>query len=445
MSSKEVEIKFPEKLLEPLFDKKIKHRIFKGGRAGGKSESIARAIILISLQEKGNILCVRSFQVAMKRSSYSLLKRVIEEHGLEDLFHFYVDGIVCKLNGNRFMFIGCNSLSNPRSELAKGLDNVKWCWCEEAHTFRQMDIEILLPSVRAENAVFFWSYNSNSEPCPVSTYFSKHSLAQFTTIDYDENPFVPQSMIEEAEELKLMDYEQYLKVWKGKPYVDLRTKLIDPSWIQSAINLWTGEDDGQLVYGLDVADEGDAENALCRRRGNSITDVWYWSEGDTYETAQKTSEIIEKGGHLVYDRVGVGAGVKSSMRVIKPEYPTTPYSNGNSVLNPFREYKKTGIKNKDMFSNLGAQQWFALRDMLQASHSVLLQRQIDPNQPFLTINPKINCIQELTAELGQIEFSTNPKGQIIVDKKPKGCPSPNKADAVMMALVKPRIASAPIF
>ena len=443
MTNLEVDFQFPKKLIKPLFYTDKKHRLFKGGRAGGKSESIARALIILSMQTKGNILCVRSFQVAIKKSNYSLIKRVIEESNLLCMFEFYVDGIVCKANGNRFMFLGCNSLSNPKSEMAKGLDDVKYCWCEEAHTFRDMDIEILIPSVRAEDCVFFWSYNSNSEPCPVSMYFSRHSKAEFTTIDYDENPFLPKSMIEEAEELKKMDYEQYLKVWRGKPYVDLTSRLIDPAWLTSAVELWKGEDDGQLVYGLDVADEGGAENALCRRRGHSITDLWSWEEGDTYETARKSLGLMEKGGHLIYDRVGVGAGVKSSLRVLDPNFPTTAYSNGNAVLNPTREYKRTGIKNKDMFSNLGSQQWFILRDMLQASHARVLGREHEGD--YLTVNPKLKGLSELVKELAQIEFSTNSKGQIAVDKKPKGCPSPNKADSVMMTLMKPKVLASPIF
>jgi len=339
---KTVEIEIPEKLKAPIFKSKKKHRLFKGGRGGAKSESIARALILFSMELSGNILCTRSVQNSLKDSIYSLLVRIINDHGLTPFFTIKVDGLVCNLNGNKFIFKGMNALSDPKSEQAKGLDNIKVCHIEEAHTVTERDIEVLLPSVRADDCFFLYTYNSNKEPCFVSEFFGKHPDAEFTEIHYFENPFLPQTLKDEAEALKVIDPEKYRQVWLGEPSTDTTKQVLIKAWIDAAVSLYQKESensDGLRVYGLDIADEGEDDSALCLRKGLAVIDIESWHDCDTTETAEKAVAKIKQPCHLVYDRVGMGSGVKATLRRIGANIPTTAYSIGDAVDNPNAEHE----------------------------------------------------------------------------------------------------------
>ena len=446
----ETDINIPEKLIQPIFQSKKKHRLIKGGRGGAKSESVARALIVFALMEKGNILCTRSVQNSIKDSVYSVLARVIEKQGLTKYFEIKVNEIVSRSNGNKIMFKGCNSLSDPKSEAAKGLDEIRICWVEEAHTISERDIDILLPSIRMNGSFFFWTYNSNKEPCVVKEYFENHSNAEFTEIQYYENPFLPETLYDEAMELKRTNEQKYREIWLGEPSTDTTKNIIIGKWFDSAVKLYELKKenmDGATVYGLDIADEGADSNALAERSGFAFMDIWERDTGDTIATADWAVKLMKPSTHLVYDRVGVGAGVKARLREKYGHIDTTPYSNGDAVANPIKQWNKTGIKNKDMFANFGAQHWFYIRELFMNSEKILLGEDISDNpvKEYITIRPDIKLIRKLKQQLLQIEFDSNPKGQIIIVKTPEGFTSPNLADAFMMSFKKPKKLAGIIF
>jgi phage terminase large subunit len=386
----------------------------------------------------------------MKDSTHRLFSRLIEVLKLSDCFDIRKDGITCLLNGNEMIFRGCNALSDPKSEGAKGLDEVRICWVEEAHTVTDRDIEILLPSIRAKKSIFFWTYNSNKEPNPVSTYFARHSNAEFTSIHYWENPYLTDEQKEEARQLRRMNYQKYCEVWLGEPSTDTTRNVLILKWIDSAIKLYELEEaellknkefksnaDGVFVYGLDVADEGKDSNSLAKRKGNALIDIWERATGDTTQTADWAVGMIFKNkGHLIFDRVGVGAGVKARLRQEYPEIETTPHSNSDAVVNPLKQWEFTKITNKDMFLNFGAQHWFYIRTMFENSFKKLNGKKFVGD--YITINPKIKLLLKLKQQLLQIEFETNSKGQIHIIKAPEGCSSPNLADSFMISYRKPK-------
>lgn len=442
-----VDCDIPEKLIEPIFFSKKKHRIIKGGRGGAKSESVARAILTFSIFFIGHTLCTRSVQNSIKDSVYSVIVRLIKKQKLEGLFEIKINEIVCRRNGNKIIFKGCNALSDPKSEAAKGLDEIRYCWFEEAHTATENDIDILIPSVRAKDAVFFWTYNSNKEPCIIQEYFQDHSNAEFTEIHYYENPFLPETLLEEAEECKRLNYDKYKEIWLGQRSTDSSKNVLILDWIEAAIKLYEPDSDGRIVFGLDLADEGEDKSALVMRKGLAIESAEEWDYGDVVDSTRKAYQIMRRYDkpHCIFDRVGIGAAAKATLKKESPDIKTTAHSNGDSVENPNKEYVdmgvKTGIKNKDMFGGLGPQQWFEVRTLFYNAWRKLRGEEVDE---YVTINPDIKNLKKLKKELLQIEFETNNKGQVMIVKAPKGTKSPNLADALQMCLRKPKILSKPI-
>ena len=440
-----VRIEIPEKLNYPLRLSTKKHRLVKGGRGGGKSESIARVILEKMMQGSGNVLCSRSVQNSIEDSVYSLLSKLIIKMELTPVFRILKNAIIYVPTGSRIIFKGCNALSDPKSESAKGLDEFEICWIEEAHTITERDVDILIPSIRKEGAVFFWSYNSN-RVCYVDEHFREHSNAEITTINYWENPFCPQTLIEEAEECLRTNPQKFREIWKGEISTDTTRKVIINIWIESAIRLYQKENDGVEVYGLDVSDGGDDNDALARRKGLALEQLWQWEfpGGNTIKTAKKAVEYMggaDSKGHLVFDRVGVGSGVKATMIEMFPGIKTTPHNNGDEVQNKSFTYEGSGVKNKDTFGNFGAQHWFFMRELFENAYkkeSGMKDKNGDEIEKYITINPQINYLLELKQQLLQIEFRENERGLKYIVKAPKGTKSPNLADATMMSFRKPK-------
>ena len=80
----EIRAQFPAKL-RPLFSPK-RYKVMHGGRGGGKSWAVARALLLKAAEEPLRVLCAREIQKSMKESVHRLLKDQIVSLGLESEF-----------------------------------------------------------------------------------------------------------------------------------------------------------------------------------------------------------------------------------------------------------------------------------------------------------------------------------------------------------------------
>ena len=207
------EITLP-KAYKPLLDKK-RHRYYcyKGGRGGSKSESFARALLLLGAQEKCNILCAREFQNSIKESVHGMLEAIINSSPSLASFYTVLNTEIRGANGTQFIFSG---LRNKIMSL-KSIHNVKYCWVEEAETVSDYSWKILIPSIRGEGSEIWISYNPELEDSATNQRFVYNTPGDcyLRHINYDENPYFPDVLRKEMEELKERNYQEYLHVWEG--------------------------------------------------------------------------------------------------------------------------------------------------------------------------------------------------------------------------------------
>ena len=97
---------FPAKL-RPLFEPR-RYKVMHGGRGGGKSWAVARALILMAASDPLRVLCAREVQKSMKDSVHRLLKDQIVALGLESDFDVLETEIRGR-NGSLFLFTGLQS------------------------------------------------------------------------------------------------------------------------------------------------------------------------------------------------------------------------------------------------------------------------------------------------------------------------------------------------
>nr|WP_237730478.1 PBSX family phage terminase large subunit [Serratia marcescens] len=147
----------------------VRWRWTYGGRGGGKSVEIARALVILGAIDPMIILCAREFQNSIGDSVLALLEAEIYALGLN---HFYSvkNNEITGRNGTRFTFKGLRN--NIQS--IKSMHGIKICWVEEAQTVSQDSWDILSPTVRANKSEVWVSFNPREETDPTYAMMIRH-------------------------------------------------------------------------------------------------------------------------------------------------------------------------------------------------------------------------------------------------------------------------------
>ena len=203
---------FPEKLSCLFFPEKIRYRVLYGGRGGAKSWGIARALLIKGAKQPLRILCAREFQTSLKDSVHKLLCDQIAALGLET-FYDVTQATIRGLNGTEFNFVGLkNNVANVKS-----YEGVDICWVEEAQTVSRSSWNTLVPTIRKQDSEIWISFNPELETDETFQRFVVHAPenAVVTKINWNDNPWFPETLREEKDSLKQRDFNSYQNVWEG--------------------------------------------------------------------------------------------------------------------------------------------------------------------------------------------------------------------------------------
>src|SRR6185437_1536285 len=144
LSSSVLNAQFPEKL-QPLFEP-APYKILRGGRGGGKSWGVARALLIEGLRRPLRILCTRETQKSIRDSVHKLLVDQIARLGLAA--HYGIQQVqITGANGTEFVFAG---LSDQTAASIKSFEGADIVWEEEAQVVTNISWTILIPTIRKE-------------------------------------------------------------------------------------------------------------------------------------------------------------------------------------------------------------------------------------------------------------------------------------------------------
>ncbi|MEX5803486.1 PBSX family phage terminase large subunit [Citrobacter freundii] len=409
---------------------------------------MARLLVEISRRGCYRFLCARELQNSISDSVIRLLDDTINREGYQAEFEVQRTSIRHLITGSEFMFYGIKN--NPTK--IKSLEGIDICWMEEAEAVSKDSWDILIPTIRKPGSEIWVSYNPKNILDDTHQRFviSPPDDICLLTVNYTDNPHFPDVLRLEMEECKRKDYDLYLHIWEGEPVADSDMAIIKPSWIAAAVDahLKIGfSASGRKRVGFDVADEGEDSNATTLAHGSVVTDCNQWNKGDVITSADRVKNYAEevRASEIVYDSIGVGAGVKAHLkRVCK--IPTTGFNAGESVFKPEAKYAD-GKTNKDMFSNIKAQAWWGVRDRFYNTWRVIKHLEANPNDTefvkqftddqLISLSSGIKQLEYLKAELSRPWVDYDNNGRVKVeskkDMKKRGIPSPNMADSLIMA------------
>lgn len=404
-----------------------------------KSWAVASVLIEVVRRGRYRVLCGRELQNSISDSVISLLSNTIDRKGYTAEFDVQRNRIIHLGTGSEFLFYGIKT--NPTK--IKSIEGVDICWIEEAENVSDESWNVLIPTIRKEGSEIWLTWNPKNILDPTYQRFVVNPPADMVDIvvNYTDNIYLPNTLLAEAEECKERDYDLYRHIWLGEPVSDSEMAIIKPSWIDAAVDAHIKlnfDAAGQRILGFDVADEGDDANATVLRHGSVVIDMAQWRGQDVIYSADKAYLYSQenKVHKIIFDSIGVGAGVKAQFRRKTGKVQTIGFNAGGAVYKPDAQYTD-GKKNKDMFSNIKAQTWWSVRDRFYKTWRVLEFGDAYPVDELISLSSCLKELEYLKAELSRPRVDYDNNGRVKVESKKdmakRGIPSPNRADALIMA------------
>jgi phage terminase large subunit len=199
-----------------------RHVAWHGGRGGGKSYTVATALVLQAMERHERVLCGREIQKSIRDSSKRLLDDAIDRLGVRAAFQS-TDNEIRGPNDSLFLFSGIKGNANG----IRSIEGVTTFWGDEAQAFSQSSIDSVEPTIRRPGSRLIWTWNPDLETDPVDAMFRGNNLDDKTgftpppnsivrEINYTDNPWFPDVLRESLEYVRGRDYDKYLHIWEGE-------------------------------------------------------------------------------------------------------------------------------------------------------------------------------------------------------------------------------------
>uniref|UniRef100_A0A2A3K0Y5 PBSX family phage terminase large subunit n=1 Tax=Alloyangia mangrovi TaxID=1779329 RepID=A0A2A3K0Y5_9RHOB len=447
-----------------------RERVLYGGRSSSKSWDAAGFAVFLATQCRIRVLCARQFQNKIAESVYTLLKIQIDRFGLRDQFVITENSIRHKLTGSEFMFYG---LWRHIDEI-KSLESIDICWIEEAHNLTAEQWEILEPTLRGEGSQFWIIFNPRLASDFVYRKFITGTPSAVISgkikgvvgatikrlINYDENPFLSDTIVKVIERKRAEDEEEYRHIYHGEPRQDDDAVIIKRSWLMAAIDAHKKlglEPAGRKRVGFDIADSGADFCATVIAHGFLALqcDEWKAAEDELLKSAGRVHRLArESGADIDFDSIGVGAFAGAHFAALNEEHAVQVtyrgFNAGGGVLNPEarvdpHDTDPNAPTNKDFYANVKAQAWWDIARRLRNTFNAVEKGHRYDAADLIAISSECEHLDQLIDELATPRKDVDNAGRSKVESKKdlakRDVASPNKADAFVMAFAP--IQSAP--
>lgn len=413
------------------------YKLLKGGRFSSKTQDAGGMAAYLARNYSVKFLCIRQFQNRIADSVYTVIKEKIEQAGWADEFDIGVSSIRHRKTKSEFLFYGIARNLND----IKGTEGVDICWIEEGEGLTEEQWSIIDPTIRKEGAEIWILWNPD-----LQTDFVQAKLPSLLGdscvirhINYTDNPFLSSTAKDKAERLKEADREAYEHIYLGVPRSNDDAAVIKFSWIEAAVDAHKKLGltlSGARAVGYDVADSGADSNACAIFDGSICIGIDEWSAPeDELNASTMRAWAHVRNGRMIYDSIGVGAHVGSTLRAGGIGSGYFKFNAGGAVVNPEQEYAHK-IRNKEKFENLKAQAWQDVADRLRNTYNAVVKGESFSPSDLISISGGIRKVEQLKLELSTPRKRYSKRGLDMVETKDelskRGISSPNLADSFVM-------------
>lgn len=295
----EICFSYPEKFI-PIVERRARRKVAKGGRGSAKSESFGQLAIEESHTAKHRFLCCRELQTSIKESVHQTLKDIIYQKELDKFYRITDTSIRSVRTGSEFLFRGIRN--NPNE--IKSLKGITRCWLEEGEGVSAHSLEVLIPTIRANDSEIWVSYNPETKdsPCDKTFITNAHPDSVIVDMNYRDNDWFPDVLRREMELCKIVDYEKYLWIWEGQ-YKKYAHDLIFRDKIEVDSDFITPDDVTRFYYGLDFGFSNDplSSHRMWIKKDGDFTDLYI--DYEVYGIGIELDDIHER---LIGGKWGIG-------------------------------------------------------------------------------------------------------------------------------------------
>jgi len=407
-------LRIPDKL-DPIITELDHYRYFllEGGRGGGKSQAVGRFILYLAEKYNIRIVCGREIQNSIAESVYSLLSDLVLKYNLN--FEVLANRITHRTTGTVINFRGFREQGAFNIQGMEGIDIV---WIDESQAITKETLDVLIPTIRKDNAKIFFTMNRHVHNDPVYAAFIGRKDCLHININFNDNPFCTQALKTEAEECQKRSESDYNHIWLGEPLRQSEASVFSHEELMISKNIVypLREGYGLRLAGFDIARFGDDKCAVVviQQQGALNWEVCHVDQWDHKDLNYTTGRILmtsneQRVERSIIDEDGIGAG------------PLDTLNRGRQLAN-FIGFRNPAISYSDnkFYANNRTKNTYKLKDMLLKEHI---------------------CIKndELIAELETLMFTfDHNQRRILISKQQMKdkfkIKSPNLADALIMAV-----------
>jgi phage terminase large subunit len=232
----------------------VRYKGASGGRASGKSHFFAEeAVEAMVCDPNLRFVCIREVQKSLAFSAKALVESKIRAMGVSDCFDV-LEHVIRRRGGEGVMIF--QGMQDHTADSLKSLEGFQRAWVEEAQSISERSLRLLTPTIRAPGSEIWFSWNPENEDDPVDQFFARGGHNRnHVHVTYEDNPFCPAEMREEAEEDETYDPDIYEHVWlggyflggNGRVYSNFRNKPFPEGSIDESIE----DHKGELLIGMD--------------------------------------------------------------------------------------------------------------------------------------------------------------------------------------------------
>ena len=199
-------------LLEPA-----RYKGAKGGRAGGRSHFFAGLLVEEMVADPElRCVCIREIQRSLRFSAKSLIELKIREFGVSEMFRV-LDREIRRVDHTGICIF--EGMQDYTADNIKSLEGFGRAWVEEAQSLSRRSLDLLLPTIRREGSQIWFSWNPDQPEDPVEQFLgipeNRPANAIVVHSNFTDNPFVDQTVIDEARRLQSIDPDAYEWIWLG--------------------------------------------------------------------------------------------------------------------------------------------------------------------------------------------------------------------------------------
>jgi len=161
-------------------------------------------------------VCIREVQKDLAQSSKLLIETKLTSLRLGEAqgFKIFRDVIETPKDGI-MIFKGMNDYT---ADSIKSLEGFKRAWWEEAQTATMHSLNLLRPTIRAQESELWFSWNPRRKTDPVDIMLrgeEKPSGSVVVRANWRDNPWLTQELIQERLDCLRMQPDQYDHIWEG--------------------------------------------------------------------------------------------------------------------------------------------------------------------------------------------------------------------------------------